>query len=350
MSLQEQSRNYSIQQSAKNSVRKRPVSERRIQANRKNALRSTGPKTARGKRIVVRNAIKHGLLAREVVITAGDGEESLQEFHALIGRLWECYEPVGVVEESLVQSIATCLWRKARVIRAENGEIRKRLDTLTIDQGLRDLDNVNLILAIPNIKLGFFDRENPADKIPLLEQWVAMQRAQTTLRAHRAGLNYLHAILEQAKEEMTSGGYLTEESRERITCEFAFWDCLFALTCASAYPPDPSQAKTEGQAPNSLENEQIEKRRADIIAFIDERLERIDLFKKLAEDREQLEGDAEARRFSLPPADATDKLLRYEAHLDRQLYRAMDQLERLQRQRKGESVPPPMNLNLSRRT
>jgi hypothetical protein len=28
--------------------------------------------------------------------------------------------------------------------------------------------------------------------------------------------------------------------------------------------------------------------------------------------------------FSLPPADATDNLLRYEAHLDRQLYRAMD--------------------------
>ncbi len=43
--------------------------------------------------------------------------------------------------------------------------------------------------------------------------------------------------------------------------------------------------------------------------------------------------------MSLPPADATDKLLRYEAHLDRQLYRAMDQLERLQRQRRGENLP-----------
>jgi hypothetical protein len=56
--------------------------------------------------------------------------------------------------------------------------------------------------------------------------------------------------------------------------------------------------------------------------------------------------DAEARSFSLPPTEATDKLLRYEAHLDRQLYRAMDQLERLQRQRRGETVPPPLNVNL----
>ena len=31
-------------------------------------------------------------------------------------------------------------------------------------------------------------------------------------------------------------------------------------------------------------------------------------------------------------------------------YRAMDQLERLQRQRKGEKVPPPLNIDLGRRT
>jgi len=52
---------------------------------------------------------------------------------------------------------------------------------------------------------------------------------------------------------------------------------------------------------------------------------------------------------SLPPALVSHKLLRYEAHLDRQLHRAMDQLERLQRQRKGENVPPPLNVNLGRR-
>src|SRR2546425_13047035 len=122
MSLQERSQNLSSPPSPETAPRKRPVSERRLQANRRNALRSTGPKTARGKRTVSRNAIKHGLLAREVVITAGDGEENLEEFHSLLEGLWEYYEPVGVVEESLVQTIAACWWRKARVIRAENGQ------------------------------------------------------------------------------------------------------------------------------------------------------------------------------------------------------------------------------------
>jgi hypothetical protein len=52
---------------------KPPVSESKILANRKNSLRSTGPKTLHGKRNVSRNAMKHGIFAREVVITAGDG-------------------------------------------------------------------------------------------------------------------------------------------------------------------------------------------------------------------------------------------------------------------------------------
>ena len=83
---------------------------------------------------------------------------------------------------------------------------------------------------------------------------------------------------------------------------------------------------------------------------MDSQLERIRAFGAYALEREQLAGDAETRSFSLPPADATDKLLRYEAHLDRQVYRAMDQLERLQRQRKGENVPPPVNINFGKRT
>src|SRR5207237_4550623 len=88
MSLKEPSQNFSTPPSQEHSARKRPVSERRIQANRRNALRSTGPKSARGKR--------------------RDGEESLEEFHSLLEGLWDSYEPMGVIEESLVQAIAAC--------------------------------------------------------------------------------------------------------------------------------------------------------------------------------------------------------------------------------------------------
>ncbi len=97
-------------------------------------------------------------------------------------------------------------------------------------------------------------------------------------------------------------------------------------------------------------DEQAAKEYADLfVALIDKRLEKISRLKAYATKREELALAAERRSFSLPPADATDKLLRYETHRDRQLYRAMDQLERLQRQRRGENVPPPLNINLGRR-
>ena len=51
----------------------------------------------------------------------------------------------------------------------------------------------------------------------------------------------------------------------------------------------------------------------------------------------------------LPSAETLDKILRYETKLERQLYRAMNQLERLQRMRQGESVPPPLTMEVSER-
>ena len=53
---------------------KRPVSKASLAANRRNARKSTGPKTPEGKARARQNALKHGLLAREVVVSDGDGD------------------------------------------------------------------------------------------------------------------------------------------------------------------------------------------------------------------------------------------------------------------------------------
>lgn len=324
--------------------RKKPVSERKIQANRENSLKSTGPKTERGKRTVSRNAIKHGFLAREVVITAGDGEESLEEFHALIEGLITFYEPVGIIEETLVQTIGATFWRKARVIRSENGEIRGQLDTLNMDRALQISDKGNLDLALLLSELRLYNPENSADqRVPTKDRYSAMQAAQSNLRENRAGLTYLASLLALAKSEIQSNGYMSEQVRKKIFSAFCFWDCIFALLCEQAVPP----VGTEDQRSDKGVDERSETTGAVVVAFIDDRLEKLELFEKCSLECDKLAVEAEGRRLSLPSADATDKLLRYEAHLDRQLYRAMDQLERLQRQRRGENVLPPLNINLS---
>ena len=51
--------------------------------------------------------------------------------------------------------------------------------------------------------------------------------------------------------------------------------------------------------------------------------------------------------LSLPNAEGTDRIVRYEAAIQRQLDRTLDQLERLQRRRKGEHVPAPVKVHLT---
>jgi len=99
------------------------VSPCKLEANRKNALKSTGPKSREGKRFSSRNAIKHGLLSRELVVGDGEGKESIAEFQKLFGELIEDLQPQGRAELSLVETVAICDWRFRRTLRAEAEQI-----------------------------------------------------------------------------------------------------------------------------------------------------------------------------------------------------------------------------------
>jgi hypothetical protein len=163
------------------------------------------------------------------------------------------------------------------------------------------------------------------------------------------GLTFLTQLLELAKSEIAADGYMSEAMRKMISRMFGSLDMPFANLCRGASAPEP---KTEDQPSkrNSPKSDETKTERAFILCVIETKLKELSLRKEYTSERENLALDSEGRSFSLPPAEVSDKLLRYEAHIDQQLYRAMDELERLQRQRKGENVPPPLNVNLSRRT
>ena len=85
------------------------VSEKQLEANRRNAQKG-GVKSAEGKSIVKYNALKHGLLAQEAVITAGEGAENPDEFGALLDDLKVQLKPEGTLEEMLVEKVAVAYW------------------------------------------------------------------------------------------------------------------------------------------------------------------------------------------------------------------------------------------------
>ncbi len=185
---------------------KEGISGRKLEANRENAQKSTGPTTQRGKNVSRWNAIKHGILASRLVIQEGEGKENLEDFGHLLQELQEDWEPIGILEEMLVERIAVLWWRLRRVIECESGEIRR--------------------------------------------------------------------------------GY--------------------------AYSPD-----TYELANHPFEDEDLGGIRAHL---------------------------------AIPRREVMDRILRYETTINRQLFQAMNQLERLQRQRKGEAIPAPISVDVTRET
>jgi hypothetical protein len=93
------------------------TSERKVEANRKNALKSTGPKTPEGRDAVRLNALKHGLLSREILLP-GEDEEALRE---LGEGLRTELQPVGELEDLLVERVIAATWRLRRLGRVEAG-------------------------------------------------------------------------------------------------------------------------------------------------------------------------------------------------------------------------------------
>ena len=93
------------------------TSEKQTQANRRNAQKSIGPTTSEGKAAVRHNALKHGLLAQDVLLIGEDKDE----LRALGERMVAELQPEGELEEQLVEQIVVALWRLRRLHRVEAG-------------------------------------------------------------------------------------------------------------------------------------------------------------------------------------------------------------------------------------
>ena len=88
-------------------------------ANRRNALKSTGPRTNEGKAAVSQNAVKHGLLTRRDVISS----ESQADFDLYRGQILAELDPVSPMESMLAERIVSLSWRLKRVCRIQNQAI-----------------------------------------------------------------------------------------------------------------------------------------------------------------------------------------------------------------------------------
>ena len=89
---------------------------KQINANRKNALLSKGPKTDLGKLNSSKNSLKHGLTAKQLVIG-----EDLKEFEQYRDLMIEALKPEGILEEQVVFKIIDVGFRLRRIGKIEAG-------------------------------------------------------------------------------------------------------------------------------------------------------------------------------------------------------------------------------------
>jgi hypothetical protein len=104
-------------------ARPMPASAARIAANRRNAQKSTGPKSPEGKDRSRRNALKHGLTGQGVALPTEDKAEIERRFAALQREL----KPSNELSEELVRRVAFMTVRIRRCEKHETSEIARRV-------------------------------------------------------------------------------------------------------------------------------------------------------------------------------------------------------------------------------
>jgi len=294
------------------------ASEKQIAANRQNSRKSTGPKTPAGRAIVRNNALKHSLRSRDVLVQGFSLYENKKEFANFRQRFHEELDPIGPLEDMLVDSIVATQWRLYRVLKAESGEI-----ALNVDAGSQ-----------------FRVKEDNYVTDFLL--WNQVPDPVETMKKSVRGLFVLKAYLWGARNAF--------ECERKLSKKII--DGVIIGGKPNTYSKRLEKFRAQsGKNPGNLEpGALLEDYENRVMDYLDDEIDLLEKKYEAALKQEKIGEDSHRAAETLPSMEVLEKIMRYETRLERQLYRAMNQLERLQRMRKGEAVPPPLRVDLSDRS
>ncbi len=158
-----------------------------LMANRRNAMKSTGPLTAEGKAKSSQNRLSHGLCSSALLIRG----ESQEAFDALHAEMVAVYRPTTPEEKMLTDQLSEAQWRLNRARRVESKALellaRDTFEILNDEDEPVDTDPAHLIAA------SFLRKDNDAI-------YRNVQRyVTTTERSHQRCLKNLHHAQEKRR-------------------------------------------------------------------------------------------------------------------------------------------------------
>ncbi len=285
--------------------------------------KSTGPLTPESKDKTKFNATTHGIFSGVVILKG----ESRAHYESILNGLHQVFQPQGTLEDILVDKLTTILWRHRRLILAECGEFLNNAKIHASDlkkHGQEEAEKVEASM-LPYSKDGLIKSiSNPAILDRCLELLADLhERFQDDETASREDCAILRKIYG-----------LTDEDHGQETLVDTYANLLDFMETRE------DVGHTRGFMSTRISSK-------DVLKKIEAEISRLEQF-KISQRPSQLEqGRLEAFRLSINEGAGLERLVRYEASLERAFDRTLAQLERAQRMRLGLHVAPRLEIGLN---
>jgi hypothetical protein len=284
--------------------------------------RAAGPRTEQGKQRSSRNAIKHGIFSGVILLK----DESKSRYQQLRRTLFEDRQPVGVLEEILVEEMVSLLWRKRRLRKAERAEILEAREQL----GWLNLERRGLELKEAG-ELG-----DPPEGL--------MEHSSNPFVIDRL-MDLLGELRNDLKER---GPNFEPDAKILKTIYGEDWEEEPIENLARKYMRLTLKLKKKNLQPGSQGLVRKGKKAAKkILKWTNAEIRELSDMQREHEEKADEKVSLMQKRRLLPSPSSLETLMWCEAHLNRAFDRALNQLERLQRMRRGQPVPPPIKVDVT---
>jgi hypothetical protein len=284
-----------------------------------------GPKSEAGKAVVRLNAVRHGVLSTTPVIPGLESQEDWEDHSA---GVMASLAPEGQLETALAERVALTLWRLKRVARYETGMIvvgRERAENdfaSSHSSGApspESTETAQASLRLAQKTLRLLERLPDLSDDASIECNLAAEALVTLIDCTRAGFDLEVPAIPGVPDDVDwedfdgwTGGLFRQAVRVIAACDRSSPEKLVGLATAEA-------------------RERVEHLKAKAQTDVQEAEARV---QEVAAELDRLR-----REHLLPDDSVLLKVVRYESHLNRQLYQALHELEALQAPRRGEQTP-----------
>ena len=316
---------------------------KQLASNRRNAARSTGPKTAVGRARSSKTLSVMGPIRQCPCCRAWNAED----WEAYRAGIIESLAPVGGLEEALADRVAVCSWRLDRAVRYETAVTTVSLEK--VEEKIKaNQDESALTTVLKELEERREVGNLCAGTLRLHEQLPGLPDEAVV-----AGDDVNGFLIDLADEQPETRHYFNPEEdkgflsslgvpKDELDEPFS-WNAWTAGMVRQAVTKMAERFKTD---PKRLLAKALEGRQ-EAQAGIKDEVRALEHRAKELRLREEMKKSWKVNELILPNSDILQKITRYEAHLSRQMLQALHELQRLQANRAGAPILPPAALDVT---